>query len=321
MTRKEIEMEHEYQVEIVKKLLALEKNIYDTQSKLDYEKQQSAPPKPPYPKQPSVEKQPYPPVESSIKWSWKLFLIPYAIGILLGILLNSLPVNTFTWHLTNTFTSLTTIFFCIWPFALFIIHRKRKKADEQRIANSSEYLSQCDQIDNAYEKALSDAEKVFNEEVNIYETVTIPEWERSVDEWQSQHDDKLLKYHEKLNHLQDEAQKTYDSTKLIPVQYRSISVLEYVYDTISSSNYDVKQAIDMYDRNEQRKLDEARLREQQHANYLADQQNELLNEQNVIAEKARRDANIAAAANLVQQHNLNKMMKDRNKMMKDQLKR
>ena len=56
-------------------------------------------------------------------------------------------------------------------------------------------------------------------------------------------------------------------------------------------------------------LEEMRLQEQQQANALAMEQNDLLDRQNSIAEKARRDANIAAAVGAVQRHNTNKAIK------------
>ena len=56
-------------------------------------------------------------------------------------------------------------------------------------------------------------------------------------------------------------------------------------------------------------LEEMRLQEQQQANALAMEQNDLLDRQNSIAEKARRDANIAAAVGAAQRHNTNKTIK------------
>ena len=56
-------------------------------------------------------------------------------------------------------------------------------------------------------------------------------------------------------------------------------------------------------------LEEMRLQEQQQANALAMEQNDLLDRQNSIAEKARRDANIAAAVGAVKRHNTNKTLK------------
>ena len=55
-------------------------------------------------------------------------------------------------------------------------------------------------------------------------------------------------------------------------------------------------------------LEEMRLQEQQ-ANALAMEQNDLPDRQNSIAEKARRYANIAAAVGAVQRHNTNKTLK------------
>lgn len=76
-----------------------------------------------------------------------------------------------------------------------------------------------------------------------------------------------------------------------------MDALQYIYDMISTSDYDVRQAIEYFDKS------------QQQANALAMEQNDLLDRQNSIAEKARRDANIAAAVGAVQRHNTNKTIK------------
>ena len=88
-----------------------------------------------------------------------------------------------------------------------------------------------------------------------------------------------------------------------------MDALQYIYDMISTSDYDVRQAIEYFDKSQQRALEEMRLQEQQQANALAMEQNDLLDRQNSIAEKARRDANIAAAVGAVQRHNTNKTIK------------
>lgn len=95
-----------------------------------------------------------------------------------------------------------------------------------------------------------------------------------------------------------------------PLAYkRLVYALQYIYDMISTSDYNVRQAIDSFDKNEQRRLDIMRLHEQQQANALAMEQNDLLDRQNTIAAKARRDANIAAVVGTVQRHNTNKTIK------------
>ena len=109
----------------------------------------------------------------------------------------------------------------------------------------------------------------------------------------------------------------YDTTRIVPLQYRTIEALQYIYDMISTSDYDVTYAINSYDTHRQRMLDaermrieEARLQEQQLANDLADEQAQLMYEQNLIAERARKDARIASTVSAVQHHNTNKILKD-----------
>ena len=67
-------------------------------------------------------------------------------------------------------------------------------------------------------------------------------------------------------------------------------------------------AIDMYDRERQRRLDEEKIYEQQRANILVMEQNDLLAEQNDIADRARREARTAAFVAAVQHHNTNKAL-------------
>ena len=86
--------------------------------------------------------------------------------------------------------------------------------------------------------------------------------------------------------------------------------MRYIYDTVSTSDYDINGAIELYDKYRQRRIDEERLYEQQVANGLADEQNELLNRQNDIANRARREANVANIVGAVQHHNTNKMLKN-----------
>ncbi|MBR4305955.1 MAG: hypothetical protein IKT78_03830, partial [Ruminiclostridium sp.] len=114
-----------------------------------------------------------------------------------------------------------------------------------------------------------------------------------------------------------ELNKHYETTKIIPKQYRSIDALNYIYDYISTSDFSVKEAIDAYEKNTQMQLERQRIQEQQYANELAVRQNnllaeqaDLLYEQNEIAEKARRDANIASAAQIAEMHNRNKILKN-----------
>ena len=119
----------------------------------------------------------------------------------------------------------------------------------------------------------------------------------------------IRKEEQELSQAKKELAALYGETRIVPAQYRRVDALQYIYDMISTSDYDVRQAIEYFDKSQQRALEEMRLQEQQQANALAMEQNDLLDRQNSIAEKARRDANIAAAVGAVQRHNTNKTIK------------
>ena len=142
-----------------------------------------------------------------------------------------------------------------------------------------------------------------------FENVTMPKYQAEYVEWESEKKDKVKRIDEELSEVHKELTELYEQTRIVPIQYRSIYALQYIYDMISTSDYDVRQAIDSFDKNEQHRLDIMRLQEQQQANALAMEQNDLLDRQNTIAAKARRDANIAAVVGTVQRHNTNKTIK------------
>ena len=95
-----------------------------------------------------------------------------------------------------------------------------------------------------------------------------------------------------------------------------------VYEIMKTSNYTVREALEIYDRNRQMELTRQHIAAQQNTaqelayqNSALDAQNELLymqaqiaDEANAIAEEARRDANRAAFIATVQRHNTNKAL-------------
>lgn len=272
-------MDNTKQVETVKKALDLEIVISNTQNSLvllSLEKFRAVP----TPPKCEVIQRTYPEIIPQTKVNWVLAIVPALV---------------------------------FWPWVFiyyFAIYKKEKEADIERIRNSDEYKAQCSELDKGFDQQQEAANQRYAAAKHVYDTETLPGYQKELDAWTTQHNEKVKKLESKLRSAQDELKQLYEATKIVPLQYRSIPALQYIYNIISTSDYDVKQAIDLYDRNEQRKLDEARLREQELANDLAYEQNALLNEQNVIAAKARRDANIAAAVGAVQRHNTNKALKN-----------
>lgn len=139
-------------------------------------------------------------------------------------------------------------------------------------------------------------DKQYAEQKNHYDTVIMVQYNQERSKWAEENSQKIDTVTNKLESDRKEQTELYETTKLIPIQYRDIKALTYLYQLMSTSEYDIKEAIDMYNREIERQLNAMRIREQQRANDLADEQNELQNElnelqyqQNIIAEKQRKD--------------------------------
>ena len=199
-----------------------------------------------------------------------------------------------------------------WPWFLiyyFGIWSKEKKADIERIRNSEEYKARCAALDAEFDNQQESFNKEYEEKKRIYDTETLPQYEKALREWEEQHKEKVDKTRKELHAAQKELHEIYNTSKIVPVQYRNITALQYICDMVSSSDYDIKEAIESYDKKTQRDLNVIQIQAQQTANELAYEQNALLDKQNAIASKARRDANIASAIGAVQHHNTNKTLK------------
>ena len=272
-------MTNETQVKTLKEVLDLEKYLTTAEQKLFELKSDtySEPPKAPVLQ---TVTRTYPEIKSEIVFNKALAFIP-------------------------------SLFFLPW-FAIyyFCIYKPEKEKDIERIRNSQEYKSECARLDSAYDAQEQEFERQYADEKKKYETETLPHYNNQLNAWNIKHETEILDVSTALNKAKEKLHSIYESSKIVPVQYRNIEALQYIYDLISTSDYDVTYAISNYDTHRQRSIEEARLQEQQIANELADEQASLLAEQNQIAEKARRDAKFANAVNMVQTHNRNKSLKN-----------
>ncbi len=62
-----------------------------------------------------------------------------------------------------------------------------------------------------------------------------------------------------IQSMQKELAALYETEKPVPLQYRNRKSLQYIYDIMSTSDYDLKQAIDSYDKFKARELEEERI--------------------------------------------------------------
>ena len=210
-------------------------------------------------------------------------------------------------------------FFCVWGLYLllgyFIYAKYKHNKEYNEILNSDdfklacndahgEYLYRCNQAQEEYEAAMFDyncAMKAYNDEKKAF----FEDIKTKIDNLSSA-----------ISNNEYALEALYTETKCVPEKYRTEEALTYLYNEMTNSTYTLNESFMSYDRHRQYELDQQRLEEQRIANELADanyraqqEANALAEEGNAIADKARRDANIAAVVGAVQRHNTNKYLK------------
>lgn len=287
-------MAHQEQISTVKRALELEQEISQQREEISslQAKQYPEPPASPAKRQLSAFEPP--PIETKTKlhWNWLVVILISLFGFFPIGLIGVIAYRKITKHMIAKET--------------------------EQIRSSDDYQKQCAALKENYDKQCQEAEEEFKEAQHKYETEVLSKYEAERDSWEQQKSAEIEQRTNQLRRAEGELSDLYENTKIVPVQYRNIPALQYIHDMISTSDYGIREAIDNYDKSEQRKLEEERIRKQDEANQLAYEQNQLayeqnalLEEQNTIAEKARRDANIAAIAGAVQRHNINRTLKGR----------
>lgn len=210
-------------------------------------------------------------------------------------------------------------------------YKQKKEYLAMQLAQTPEYIQAKAQADNVaqqrqeeinenlrVQQANFDAQ--YAKEKEEYDTVILPRYHAERSAWTEEHERKIQAVSAQLDADRNELRELYESKKVIPMQYTHIDALTYIYQMMSTSDYDIKEAINMYDKEIQRQQEAMRLEEQQRANALAEEQNyhlsmqnELLEEQNEISEHARKQQRNMEFIGAVQRHNTNKHLKNMRK--------
>lgn len=268
------------------------------------------PPKPPI-KRTVVEKQPV--VKSQLKCDYKKALAPLKyISIATGVtILLALITNGFLFAFLIVFEILIGIpvgLLCFLNYRMFTFTKIRLQ-DEERIRNSPEFREYAQKLKQEYESDLKAAEAQYLAEYNNYETALASYNKKKLD-WMYDRNDRLASVALDLQNAKIELQRAYQDLPEIPSMYRTRDVLEQVYEIVSTSNYTIKEAIDVYDRNRQIDIQTQRLSEQRRSNDIQEDQLYAQYEANDIADQARRDRNRAEAVRAYQHHQTNKHLKN-----------
>lgn len=260
-------------------------------------------------------------VESKItkpkSWYWeyaKYFLIAYA----------ALAVITGIWNVI-----MFAIFIFLLPGAAIVALALRMyrghqfdrlvKEDIQRIKSSKaykdEYQRRLDEQKNQQKKFDAEYELAVVEYKSAWNT-----WKEHKKLWEADRDNRYQSARSERLHERDVLDRMFDEFAKFPKQYRFIECVKYVRDALASSDVDVHTAIEMYDRERQRRLENERIAAVNRQNRLQEQynaemeyQSELQERANDIAEKHRREAAALGAYNAYQNHKQTKILEKREK--------
>lgn len=217
---------------------------------------------------------------------------------------------------------IVSLFVGLFPVSIFLFFKENKKTKEiveATIRNSEAYKTQCLEIDRDIASKQEQSNLIYEKELKEYEEVTLPQYESELKKWTDMMNQRTIEFQSALSSASNELTLHYETTKIVPIQYRNIEALEFIYNTVSTSDdYDIVMAIELYEKKLARDIELEKIDEQRKANDLAeinarllDQQNALVAEQNYIADKARKEANAAAAVSAAQRAKTNRYLKNR----------
>lgn len=259
-------MSHAEQVATVKKALDLSVEISRKQSKLDELKDEKFRAMPQAPVRQLVPKQ-YPKVNTKYKRvDWIITVLPAILFLLYSIVsaVKEDGISMETTFASLTVYTLTSLFILVAWAVLYFIYRFMyyQFIGKKRIENSRAYKEKCAAVDRDVAQKQSVIDEKYLQEKRHYDKVIVPQYQEELSKWRAMQSGRIAEVEAELNPLKAELQSLYETSKIVPVQYRSKAVLRYLYDTMSTSDYDIKDAIELYDRKKQREVEEARLREQ-----------------------------------------------------------
>lgn len=211
----------------------------------------------------------------------------------------------------------------------WFVKRSAYKKKKKEISESPAYIqgkAEADRIAQQKQAAIdADLRNQYEQEKAHYDTVILPRYKEELSAWTAEQNKRIQAAADKLEAARRVQSELYETSRIIPMQYRDIEALTYIYQLMSTSDYDIKEAVNMYDKELQRQQEAARIEEQQRANALAEEQNyhlrqqnalaveqnDLLAEQNDLEKKAQKQQRIADGVTFVQNHNRNKYLKNR----------
>ena len=181
-----------------------------------------------------------------------------------------------TWFTLIVITSkLNSIFLEVLLFMMFVpgisaflvlsykSYSKKKKQLDDELASSPEYLAEVEravkdaarrqnELTQVAAQRQKELDRKYQSQVEYYQTVELPEYEKALRDWNQVHSLKLNVIEDDLHCNIEALQNLYDTTKLISVHYRELWILRWLYDDMRSSDHDIRYATELLDRDRQR---------------------------------------------------------------------
>lgn len=231
----------------------------------------------------------------------------------------------FNWRVFNYFWAITALIFLgickLFDTPIFLLlhvaitigyvmkYREMKKADVEKVRNSAEFKAKLKQIDDDYDSLVSAAKAKYEKDMDEWKNDLMPRYEIDKVKYEAKKREDIANCKDAITHDKREISRIYGETKILPTAYRSLPILEYIEEFMASSNFDVNRAIENYDREQQRCIDEKRFQQEVYYNQLQEKMVDAQERANSIADRARRDANRSDFVAAVQRHNTNKHLK------------
>lgn len=284
------------------------------------------PPPKPFLQPMQAKKMPYPPIavptpKATFPKGWKYAAWFFGVMIFGGAALSGLlfftPLNFIGFFLQSASAPLCLACIVIGYYVKGNAGRQAE-AETERIRNSAEYKKRCAEVDEYNRKQQEEldaqAREHYESSVRYYENAALPNYEKDLEKYETEvHPAWVRKCAELQNAIVETKatlQEVYDQN-IIPSKYRNLSALTFIASFMGTSNYDLKFAIERYDKEidqliarENLRANKAMavlmgtvLREQQNANYLQAQAIDYLTEGNRLLKRTR---NWAAASTALQ---------------------
>lgn len=166
----------------------------------------------------------------------------------------------------------------------------RSKSAANSVRNSAEYKSACKNAEVEYAKQCEAAKIRYQAALKEYNETYLPKYNKAQAAWLVDKCSRAFRADLVVRDARDKFDESCSGISMIPDQYMDDDALEYLENFLWSSDVELSDALASYDAHRQRQLDQQAID---------------------IANKQRRDANIAATVATIQRHKIYKELKRR----------